>query len=101
MAVKNVSALSRDKILLNFEILKSAIASAPLIGGEASSSIQETSADLELFFFYDCEHLFMINLDLGKASAEAQEKLLISQALPESEREQQPQEIMAKNSNLT
>jgi hypothetical protein len=83
------------------EILKSSIASAPLIGGEASSSIQDSSAEPEMFFFFDCELIFMINLVIGKGSAEAQEKLLRSQALHETECIQQPQEMMATNSNFT
>jgi len=54
-----------------------------------------------MFFFFDCELLFMINLLIGKGSAEAQEKLLRSQAFPESECEKQPQVMMATNSNFT
>jgi cell division protein FtsB len=54
-----------------------------------------------MFFFFDCELIFMINLVIGKGSAEAQEKLLRSQALHETECEQQPQEMMATNSNFT
>jgi len=40
----------------------------------------------------------MINLDLVKGSAEAQERLLMSEAFPENECDQQPQEMMATNS---
>ena len=43
----------------------------------------------------------MINLVIGKGSAEAEEKLLRSQAFLESECIQQPQEMMATNSNFT
>lgn len=100
MAAKNVSTLSRGHDSLKLEILKSAIAPAPLIGGEASSSVQDSSAEPEMFFFFDCELIFMINLVIGKGSAEAEEKLLTSQAFPESECEQQPQEMMATNSNF-
>ena len=54
-----------------------------------------------MFFFFDCELIFMINLVIGKGSAEAEEKLLRSQAFLESKCIQQPQEMMATNSNFT
>ena len=41
----------------------------------------------------------MINIDLVEGSAEAKEKLLMSQASPENECDQQPQEMMATNSS--
>jgi hypothetical protein len=45
-------------------ILKSAIASAPIIGGEASSSMQDASAELEMLpiCFFDCELILRLIL---------------------------------------
>ena len=41
----------------------------------------------------------MINIDLVEGSAEAKERLLMSQTIRENECDQQPQEMMATNTN--
>lgn len=85
----------------NLAILKSAIASAPLIGGETSSSMQDASAAREMLpiRYFDCELILWLILILVEGSAEAKERLLMPQAFPENECDQQPQEMMATNSN--